>query len=206
MRAAIYEKGLAAGVGIKSTNAQLLTQFLDDPDRYQLFSGLLRKQIVEELANQGVVFGIDGCFEYALNPSGLPLKTLEWEEQERVSRQMRQVKTDEVLVRYQPPERGMAGQTVRGEAIAAGDPSRDVALADIVGTNTRVDGHRYSPKKRGLPRSAGWHGACSAGAISGSGQCNNGRFTGCWYWRFSRMGARWSRRRCGFIDAWGCAD
>ncbi|MFT5374183.1 MAG: hypothetical protein ACI906_000999 [Candidatus Latescibacterota bacterium] len=190
VRAAIYEKGLAAGVGIKSTNAQLLTQFLDDPDRYQLFSDLLRKQIVEELANQGVVFGIDdaevnaavhdfvemvssaggdmvsrrvasgnaagagidGCFEYALNPSGLPLKTLGWEEQKRVSRQMRQVKTDEVLVRYQPPERGMAGQTVRGEAIAAGDPARDVALADIVGTNTRVDGHRLLAEIDGVYR------------------------------------------------------
>jgi len=190
VRAAIYEKGLSAGVGIKATNVQLLTQFLDDPDRYQLFSDLLRKQIVEELDNQGVVFGvddvevnaavhdfvemvsaaegdmvsrrvahgnaagngIDGCFEYALNPNGLPLKGLGWEEQKLVSRQMRQVKTGEVLVRYQPPERGAAGETVRGEHLAAGEPARDVALADIVGANTRIDGQRLLAEIDGVYR------------------------------------------------------
>ena len=59
VRIAAYEQDLAAGVGIKATNPRLLVQFLDDPDRYQLFRDLLRKQIGVELAAQGVTVGID---------------------------------------------------------------------------------------------------------------------------------------------------
>ena len=190
VRIAIYEKGLAAGVGLKASNPKLLAQFIDDPDRFQLLKELLLKQIEVELAAQGVSVGIDegeireavhdfselvssgegdmvsrkvatgqpagdgidGNLSYLFNPDGVPLKILNWEEQKRAARKVHRVKQGEAMVRYEPPVPGQPGQTVRGEVLAAGQPAKDVSLNEIVGVNTRVEGHSLVAEIDGVYR------------------------------------------------------
>ena len=180
VKAAVYEKELAAGIGIRGTNPGLLEKFLMDSDRFQLFRELLRKQIDAELASQKVTVGIDeneireairefmdvvssgsgeavsrrvaagqppgegmdGCFEYLFNTGGLPLKMLERKVQMREGRKVHRVKEGEVLVRHQPPEKGVSGQTVRGKTIPMEYEPRDVSLERIAGANTEVQGER----------------------------------------------------------------
>ena len=190
VRAAVYEKGLAAGIGIKATNPALLQRFLADPDRYQLFRQLLRRQTDAELAHQGVTTGIDeeqlqeaidefvdtaasggdemvsrqvasgqaagegldGCLEYAYNPSGLPLRMLGRAEQLQEARKVHRVKEGEVLVRHQPPEKGLVGRTVKGQTIPATREPRDVPIQTAAGANTRVEGERVVAEIDGVYR------------------------------------------------------
>ena len=180
VKAAVYENGMAAGIGIKGTNRDLLEKFLMDSERFLLFRQQLRQQIDAELAARGVTHGIDeeeiaaaietfmeaaasgnadmvsrrvatgqaagegmdGCFEYAFNPSGLPLRLLDRPTQLREGRRMHPVKEGETLVRHQPPEKGTTGQDVRGRVVQTSYEPRDVSLSQIAGANTEVQGER----------------------------------------------------------------
>jgi hypothetical protein len=58
VRAAVFQKGLAAGVGIKSQDDKFMATLLRDPVEGGLILDLIRQQVNAELARRGVSAGI----------------------------------------------------------------------------------------------------------------------------------------------------